>query len=151
MARRTEKGIPPGYAAAIGRAAGEMAMLENALGEALAALLRIEPGLGRLVYLSSHTPFGRLGTLDAVAGAVLQPGSPALEGARGLFRRVRVLLQRQHETTAAVLSASGSAARRAAHARGLADQARAARALAGEVRTAAPALRRAVGRRAVSA
>jgi hypothetical protein len=147
QAAKTKSHIMPAYARSIGEAAGEMALLENRLGEAMAALLGIDAKLGRIIYLSSHTPFGRVATLDVIASSVLPAESVLLERLRGLTKRARELLTTHHATTLAVWDAASNAKACAAHTGRLATQARAAGELAREVATTTLSLRRDKGRR----
>jgi len=139
----TKTQLDPGYARAIGDAAGEMAILESRLGEAMAALLKIDARLGRIIYLSSHTPFGRVATLDVIAGEVLPASSQTLAHLKGLTKRARELLTRHHETSHAVFAAAADTKKRVAHGKTLAAQSEAVRALAREVKSATAQLRKA--------
>jgi hypothetical protein len=136
------------YSRAIGVATGEMAILENALGELQAALLGIEAALGRTMYLSSHTAFGRLATLDVAAADTLQTGSALLDRVASITKRARLLLQGQHQMAHEIWRIAegrhSSATRKgmAAQMHGLAQRARDARALAAEVRATIASVRR---------
>lgn len=138
----------PAYTRAIGLATGEMAVLENLLGRMMAATMRIEPRLGEIVYLSSHTPFGRLATLDVAASAVLPAQSPALERVKSAAKRGRELLQAQHHMASDIWTHVGAARRPkakdiAAHTATLIAHAAAIRSLADEVRKATAEIQRA--------
>lgn len=106
----------PAYIRAIGLATAEMAVLENRLGQMMAAALQIEPRLGQIIYLSSHTAFGRVATLDVAAATVLPATSPALERAKSVAKRSRDLLQTQHQMAHEIWSAAESARRASAKA-----------------------------------
>jgi hypothetical protein len=147
-AKKNKKSVQPGYARAIGQAAGEMALLENRLGEAMAALLGIEAKLGRIIYLSSHTAFGRVATLDVIASSVLPHGSATLEHLRGLTKRAREVLTHHHNSAHEVWDASSDAKKRTIHARKLGDQSRTVKKLASEVADATKSLHGAGRKRA---
>jgi hypothetical protein len=138
----------PAYTRAIGLATGEMAVLENLLGRMMAAAMRIEPRLGEIVYLSSHTPFGRLATLDVAASSVLPAQSPALERVKAVAKRGRELLLAQHHMASDIWTQVGAARRPkakdiAAHTVKLTTHAAAIRNLANDVRKVTGEVKRA--------
>jgi hypothetical protein len=85
----------PEYVHAIGLATAEMAVVENLLGQLLAKVLGIGLKIGQTIYLSSHTAFGRLATLDITAAAVLP--AKELEKVKAVTKRARELLQRHND------------------------------------------------------
>jgi len=111
---RAALGDHPDYVVAIGMAAGEMALLENLLGRLLGAVLGVAPAIGQAIYLSSHTPFGRVATLDITAAKALAANAPLLDAVKSLTKRARELLQRQNELPLEIWSAVGDAAAGAA-------------------------------------
>jgi len=138
-ARSSVLGKSASYARAIGLATGEMAILENLLGQMMAAALKLDPKVGQIIYLSSHTAFGRVATLDIAAASVLPATSLALGRVRTVAKRARELLQAHHQMAHDIWDVAGaprggSPAKIAAHTAKLLQQAASVRDLADEVR-----------------
>jgi hypothetical protein len=121
------------YVAAIGRATAEMAVLENLLGQMQAKVLGVEPKIGQAMYLSSHTAFGRVASLEITAGAA---GYSKLDQLKSLTKRARELLQKQNDMPHEIWKSSQSPSHVSVHTVALVAQAEAIRALAAEVRAA---------------
>jgi hypothetical protein len=121
------------YVAAIGRATAEMAVLENLLGQLQAKVLGVEPKVGQAMYLSSHTAFGRVASLEITAGAA---GYSKLDQLKSLTKRARELLQKQNDLPHEIWKSAESAGHVAIHSKALALQVDNVRALAAEVRAA---------------
>lgn len=110
----------PEYIASIGMASAEMSVVENQLGRLLAAVLNIDPALGQTLYLSSHTAFGRLASLDITASQVLS--AEPLARMKALLKRTRELLVKHNDLHGDIWKSLESPAQAAAHAAALADQ-----------------------------
>jgi len=107
---RAALGDHPHYVAAIGMAVGEMALLENQLGRLLGTVLGVAPEIGQTIYLSSHTPFGRVATLDITAAKALGSDPARLDSVKSLTKRARELLQRQNDLPQRIWSTIGGKA-----------------------------------------
>lgn len=82
----------PEHVKAIGMISIEMGSLDVTLGDLLGALLHIAPELGRIVYLTPRSGFGRLELLKNVAEKSLS--SPQVSK---VFSRAKALMQKRHE------------------------------------------------------
>ena len=141
---RIALGGHPNYVAAIGIAVGEMALLENQLGRLLGTVMGVSPAMDQTIYLSSHTPFGRVATLDITAGKALGANAALLDSVKALTKRARELLQRQNDMPQRIWDAVGDTASGVPEK--IADDTARLTALAAEIRALAEEVRTAIDR-----
>jgi hypothetical protein len=86
----------PKHVHAIGMISIELANLEILLGRMLAALLRIPPGLGEILYLTPRTGMGRIEVLENIAREVLVAESKGLRQVTKIIGRVKAVMNDRH-------------------------------------------------------
>src|SRR6266852_2707826 len=86
----------PDHVHAIGMVTIELANLEIALGGLLGALLHVSPDVGRLVYLTPLTGFGRIAVIENLVAATLREGSKGRRLIDGLLERSKAIMGKRH-------------------------------------------------------
>jgi hypothetical protein len=87
----------PEHVKAIGMISIEVANLEVALGELLAALLHVIPEIGHTIYLTPQSNMARISMIANVAADSFVKDSKAAKTFAELFERVRTIMGKRHE------------------------------------------------------